>query len=254
MSTATLEKCNRLRQRYYPMDERPGIVYEASVSRAAASNAVLLEIGCGREGRRLRRMAAHYRCGVGVDMEVIAQPSTMDHTWLILGDAHHLPIASNSVDVIAMANVAEHLAEPDHAFVECARVLRPHGRLIVMTVNQWFPPIALGRLLPHRLRQIANGLVSGTREEDTFPAFYRANTVASLERAANSAGLQTIEQRYMPHHPHYLMFSSVAYRLGIVMERLIRPWEGLRHMIHAVFVKNDIASPTSNENREARQS
>ncbi|MCA9255556.1 MAG: hypothetical protein KDA33_07950, partial [Phycisphaerales bacterium] len=103
--------------------------------------------------------------------------------------------------------------------------------------NQWFPPIAAARLMPHGLRQIANRVASGTAHEDTFPAYYRANTTQALKRAAHDAGFTVDELRYMPHHPHYLMFSTIAYRAGILLERVIRPIEGLQHMILGVFNK-----------------
>lgn len=232
-----VEQCNRLRERYYPRDEWPGIQYEAAVTHGHRGEGILLELGCGREAKRLKRMSEHFARGVGIDLEVAGRYAANDRARLIHGDGHTIALADHSVDVVAMANVAEHLERPADAFRECLRVLKPAGRLVVMTVNQRFPPIAAARIMPHGLRQIVNRIASGTSHEDTFPAYYRANTTTTLESAAREAGFTVDELRYMPHHPHYLMFSTVAYRAGVLLERMIRPIDGLRHMILGVFNK-----------------
>ncbi|MCB9852385.1 MAG: methyltransferase domain-containing protein [Phycisphaerales bacterium] len=246
MSTTAVQRCNTIRERYYPRAEWPGVQYECAVTRGHNGDGILLELGCGREAKRLKRMSQAFARGVGIDLEVAGKYSTDDHARLIHGDGHCISLRDGTVDVIAMANVAEHLERPSDTFGECLRVLKPGGRLVVMTVNQWFPPIAAARLMPHGLRQIANRIASGTAHEDTFPAYYRANTTKSLEGAARAAGFTVDELRYMPHHPHYLMFSPIVYRAGILLERVIRPFDGLQHMILGVFNKPTCAA-------EARQ-
>lgn len=239
MGAATREKCMRIRDRAYPPELRPGNVHQAAVAREAGPGRTLLEIGCGREAKLLRRMAELYGECIGMDMEVSDAARQDSCVRMIQGDAHAIPLADESVDVVSMKNAVEHFADPARVFRECARVLRPGGRVVILTVNQRFPPILMARGLPHRLRQRINRIVSGTADEDTFPTFYRANSGRTLRAAATAGGLRVAELRYLNQHPQYMMFSVLAYRLGILFERALR-WDvlaGWRHFIHAVLEK-----------------
>lgn len=246
MLERTRQKCREIRNRFYPHAERPGVVHENAMLAAGGPDKTLLEIGCGREGKVLRRVAPHYKFAVGMDLEVAVQPQPGDNWRLIQGDVHRIPLDDQSVDVIANKNLVEHLADPVKVFEECKRVLRPGGRLILLTVNQWFPPILLARALPHSVRQFLNRIASGTKEEDTFRTYYRANSAKKLATAAQRAGLQVGELRHVSQHPDYLMFSALLYRLGVAVERACHRIEGLRgwrHFLHAAFVKPAEAEP-----------
>lgn len=83
------------------------------------------------------------------------------HIW---GDAQQLPLASNCSDTVLLLEVAEHLPHPDRAFKECARILKPGGRLVVST------PF----LYP----------------EHDLPYDYHRWTSAGLEAALTESGLQ----------------------------------------------------------------
>jgi hypothetical protein len=88
------------------------------------------------------------------------------------------------------------------------------------------------------MRKTVNRLLTGTLDDDTFPAFYRANTANDLLRTARGVGMSPVWVRYVSHHPTYLLFSTMIYRLGVVFEQVIRRCDalrGIRHMIQAVF-------------------
>jgi ubiquinone/menaquinone biosynthesis C-methylase UbiE len=241
----TQQKCKAIRNRLYPESEWPGVRHRQNILAHAAPDRVYLEIGAGRMGKLLQAIAPSYRFSYGMDLEVAVEGND-DARWkLIQGDAHELPFEDNHIDVIAMQDVVEHLADPHRVFRECARVLKPGGHLLVATVNQWFPPIVAARMMPHWLRQKVNRIATGTVEEDTFPAFYRANSAKSLVSAANQAGFETTRFEYVSSHPQYLMFSVPAYRVGIMFERMVRRNEwlrNLRHFLHCEFTLPKVPS------------
>ena len=111
---------------------------------------------------------------------------------------------------------------------------------MILTINSRFPPIALARVLPHRLRQFVNRMVTGTRDEDTFPAFYYLNTAKMLRDAGKQAGFVSLEVAHVSDHPLYFMFSSTVYRAAVLIERIVarrHALRGLRHFLFAVMQK-----------------
>ncbi|HKV99729.1 MAG TPA: class I SAM-dependent methyltransferase [Vicinamibacterales bacterium] len=90
---------------------------------AAKPGQIALDVGCGEVHQRFR--AGLTRLGylpVGVDIAGSAPDA--------LADAHRLPFADASLDVIMTSAVFEHLKHPHLAMSEMARVLRPGGRIL----------------------------------------------------------------------------------------------------------------------------
>lgn len=88
-----------------------------------------LDLGCGPRDQ----VAAAEHCGfryVGVDLS--------HHSADLLADAHALPFAARSFDVVFSYAVLEHLHNPFLALTEVHRVLRPGGHF-VGTVSQGEP-------------------------------------------------------------------------------------------------------------------
>lgn len=236
----THSRCLDIRNRVYPEHQWPGVIHRQAVIEEGGEGKTLLEVGCGRAAKALHEYRKHYTRVCGVDLEIPEEVLHDGNMTLYRGDAHELPIDSDSVDVVVTGDVLEHLEYPLKAFQEIARVLQSGGCAILTTVNVYFPPIVMSRLLPHRLRQVVNRASTGTRHEDTFPAYYRANSASSLNRMAQQSGLQQATFDYLSHHPRYFMFSVTAYRIAIVFEKIIRRSAALkyiRHYLHAKYVK-----------------
>jgi SAM-dependent methyltransferase len=229
----TRRKCREIRERSFIAGRRPVDELRGLLARCGGPTKVLLDLGCGRAATVLRAQAANFKSAYGVDME-IAEPIHEGNLTLLPADAAHIPLPPASVDVIISINVLEHLADPEAVLEECHRVLRPGGHVIILTPNKHYPPLALARVLPHRVRVWLNRLLTGTQDDDTFPAPYRANCPAALARMADGADLAGLSIEYVMDHPHYLMFSTWAYRLGMLLERAIMSAGALRFLRHSL--------------------
>lgn len=92
---------------------------------AGAKADTVLDVG-GASGIRYRGLVQSRRYWT-VDVQARNRPS-------VVADAHHLPIASASVDLVLCIQVLEHCIRPDRVLAEAFRVLAPGGRLVLSTV------------------------------------------------------------------------------------------------------------------------
>ena len=212
------QRCKDIRDRFYPEDERPAEVYFRRITSLGGPKAVIVEVGCGRVPGLLRRVGPAFGAAYGFDPEITI-PIDYGNIHLAPGVAERLNLPNESASLVVTMDVVEHLEDPQKAFTEFARVLRPGGRILVLTPNILHPPLFLARPLPHSVRQYLNRRATGTHSEDTFPTFYRANTVTAFKRLAGDLGLIIVSLEHVSNHPQYLMFSRLCYRIGVGIER-----------------------------------
>jgi 2-polyprenyl-6-hydroxyphenyl methylase/3-demethylubiquinone-9 3-methyltransferase len=105
----------------------------------------VVDLGCGG-GLLAHPLAERGAQVVGIDLSRASlraasrRPSLEEAdggtvAWSV-GDVASAPLASGSADHVLLADVVEHLDEPESAVAEAARLLRPGGTLYVNTLNR----------------------------------------------------------------------------------------------------------------------
>jgi SAM-dependent methyltransferase len=96
----------------------------------------LLEIGCGN-GALLEQAAKVGWIAMGIDFDeaAVARANEREGVSAHLGELQQRTFADASFDAIVMNNVIEHIWNPVDTMRECRRVLKPSGRMIIVTPN-----------------------------------------------------------------------------------------------------------------------
>ncbi len=110
----------------------------AEVLATMPAPASILDVGCGdgfATSMAAGRNRAHNFAGLDWSAPSLAQAAGRGIAVLRAGLDTPLPIRSESVDVVVMSEVIEHLVDTDSAVEEACRVLKPGGSLLLSTPN-----------------------------------------------------------------------------------------------------------------------
>lgn len=229
--------------KHYPNFVDAETIYENQVKTFLRKDAVLLDAGCGR-GEFLQKYRPQVKLVIGIDVsEESARDaarrgiSTNSPQSVLVGSLEDLPFKEKTFDLITCRWVVEHLKDPKRTFYEFHRVLKKGGHLVLLTTNAYNYVTILNRLMPVGARKrVLNKL--GRGESDTFPAYYRCNSVRRLRTTAAENHLSE-ETIILVGSPFYLFFSKLLFRLAVMYEKLtdIGLLKGGKIHIIASFVK-----------------
>lgn len=224
-------------RRLYPSDyATDDDLLAARIEPRLTPSAVVLDAGCGSGAmfRHSWKQSTKFFVGCDIGDGITTNASLDAGVQATLGD---LPFADESFDIIFSRYVLEHVADPERVFREFARVLRPGGRLLILTPNRNHYVTLVSRLTPHWFHE-AIGRVRGIGGDDVFPTLYRANSRRALMRLAHNAGLTSVEYLSRENFPLYLLWSLPSFLIGVGYERLVNrfTWlSGMRVTILATY-------------------
>jgi SAM-dependent methyltransferase len=211
---------------FYAPDRHPYNILEREAQRRFHTGCVLLDAGCGHRAPLLRKLAPAVGRAIGVD----ACPCDAVGVEYIRADLARTGLPPESVDIVVSRSVLEHLSAPIDVFREISRVLRPGGSFVFLTPNRWDYASVAATAVPNRLHPYLIRRLTGRKECDTFPTFYRANTSRAIHRLARLSGFEVESLRYLNQYPEYFRNMPLLFRLGVVYERLTSSSDWLRFL------------------------
>jgi len=188
---------------------------------------VVLDVGCGRGEyqedsvifrKNLRILKGKVTKVIGIDVDQNAENNPfLDEFYLIKDNGW--PVESNSIDLILLDYVLEHISNPDQLFEEINRVLKNDGYLCIRTTNKWNYIAIAATLIPNKYHSKVTSAVQDSRkEEDVFPTVYKCNSIQKITNIMKKNSIEGIAYGYEAE-PSYLSFSRIAYFLGVVHQK-----------------------------------
>lgn len=165
---------------------------------------------------------------VGVDLDPRVETNPQLHRG-IRTDLTSIPVEDNYFDLVFCRYVLEHIENPQEFLQEIYRILKPGGCFLLLTPNKWHYVSLASLLSPKWFHNWYNRL-RGRDEEDTFPTFYRLNSVSTIRHQFNLAGFEERKLVLRECCPNYLTFCMPAFMLGVAYERLVNSTNLLARM------------------------
>ncbi|MCA9726083.1 MAG: class I SAM-dependent methyltransferase [Candidatus Eisenbacteria bacterium] len=152
------------------------------------------------------------------------------------GEAHICPLeqlepfASEAYDAAFANFVLEHVADPESASREMARILKPGGRLILTLSNPQAPEFVLASVTPLGFHQLVKGSGEG---KEAHAVEYAYGSVDRLRESLERAGLRLVEETRFPATFSYLYRFPVLSLLSRAYDASIEKMRLRRLMGHA---------------------
>ena len=161
---------------------------------AGAEGMTMLDIGAAT-GIRLEPLSPEI-CLIGVDISNVAIAMCRERfpdrpNWRFeVADAHELPVPDASVDLVSFVDTIEHVWRAADVVAECARVLKPGGRLLITAANRDSLHMVMTRKL---------GYPEWTTNYQHIAEFNSHEVTDMIE----AAGLEIIERRGTFLYPYW---------------------------------------------------
>lgn len=185
----------------------------------------VLDVACGSRQIAVSHLWHVSRKPIGVDIDLQALQRNGEVTPLC-ADMYALPLRSETLDIVVSIDTIEHSEDPHRFLNEIRRVLRPGGKVLILTPNLLGYPALIARLLGKRGADLVWRVLKG--RSLPFDLYYRANTVHRLKRLARESGLRFQKVLYVPLVPHFFHRFELLSRAAAAYNRLTSllraPW------------------------------
>jgi SAM-dependent methyltransferase len=213
------QACLDLIEKHYSDVPMKDAVLKTELDPLLGKDVWLLDAGCGSQMEQVNRWQPHVGVAVGVELDPALGKTGA--AIPVRASMEALPFTENSYDVIVSREVCEHLPDPVRAFNELKRVVKPDGRILIVTPNKYEYFSIISRLLPTKLKELFLSRVFGEDAYDNFPTYYRVNTPRAIRKVAAASRLEIEKLIPIRNYPYYLMFSKTLFYLGILLDKAV---------------------------------
>jgi len=102
---------------------------------------IICDIGCGKKAYFLKKVSSLIRFGFGFDKNILPYKDSKLELRNINLEEASLFLKKNSIDIVTMMAVLEHLNNPQNILKEIFRILKPGGFLILTTPTPKAKPV-----------------------------------------------------------------------------------------------------------------
>lgn len=155
------------------------------VNKYITKNHILCDIGCGFEGTFLKKIKKSIKKGIGFDKKVANlkdEKIELKHIEL----NKKIPLEDNSVDIVTLLAVIEHLNYPKEIINETFRILNKNGRILITT-----PDISSKSILEFLSFKLH---IVSPREISDHKQYYNTE---SLKRLLENVGFKEVQIKKM---------------------------------------------------------
>lgn len=220
-----------LKEKFYGKGwAHPYRTYEKVILDHIGSGSVVLDAGCGQNAPVLQKLVGYGKYLIGIDVCGLHKTEENDSLYLLKSDLQTISLKDNSVNLVISRSVLEHIGNPEKAYREIHRILKPGGRLICLTPNYYDYASLIAKLIPNQFHSRIVRLTEGRNEDDTFPTYYRSNTEQDIKKLAKTTGFEVTLIDYLGQYPSYFMFNPILFILGTVYDKLICAFDSLKYL------------------------
>ncbi len=230
-----MEKQEKYRNEYKNLNpdwERSTEIFRKMVLDVVDERTKILDVGCGHSDL-LEEAYFKTPHAYGVDPE-----ADVVHRNPFLKDirtefVEKMSFEDNFFDVVVSAWVLEHLSDPEKAFSEIYRVLKPGGVVIFLTPNVWNYNVWLIRLIPEKFHSFLTQKLYGRQDNDTFPKAYKVNSLGKVRKVLKSVGFK--EERLLTNgDPSYISFNNITFRIALFLEKILNIPIFRKYRVHII--------------------
>jgi ubiquinone/menaquinone biosynthesis C-methylase UbiE len=219
--------------------------YRSHLAEVVKPGMTILHAGCGWDKNDVSRRFKNSCKVVGVDLD--PRVESRFHSEFHLGSLDSLPFPAEKFDVIFSEYVFEHLANPELALAEMARVLKPNGVILILTPNYHSYKTIAARLTPQKFHvQMGRHRYGSGHEDDMYPTLFRCNTESAYIRIAKRTGLTIVNLSFVTNGPTWFAKIPGLFELFHVFHLAIQNWNWFRKFRCALIVELVKASQSGN--------